>query len=156
MSDEREREGMRDATLLDLDALVALERACFPPAHAYGREQYVYALGPAKAVNLVLEEERSIVAYVGAFYHRAHRAGHVITLNVHPRARGQGHGRALMGACEEALRKLGMDRVALEVNVDNEPAIRLYGRLGYERIGKIAEYYSGYPNNDAFAYEKTL
>ena len=147
---------IRRATLVDLDDLVALEQACFPPSQAYDREQYVYALGPAKAVNVVLEEAGTIVGYVGAFHHRAQRAGHVITLNVHPKERRRGHGARLMAACEQALAALGMARVVLEVNVDNAPAVRLYESMGYERVGEIADYYEGYPNNDAFVYERTL
>lgn len=133
-----------------------LERACYPPNQAYSREEYRYALVRAKAVNLVLEEGGAAVGFVGAFHHRAHRLGHVYTVNVHPKERGRGLGRVLMSACEDRLRALGMMRCALEVNVENEDAIRLYERCGYERRELLKDYYTQYRVNDAWLYLKRL
>lgn len=146
---------LRDAVPADLDALVELEAACYPPQQAYSRDEYRYALTKAKAVNLVLEEDR-IVGFVGAYHHRTHRLGHVYTVNVHPKERGRRLGRLLLAACEARLHALGMTRCALEVNVENEEAIRLYERAGYARIRRIQDYYTQYRVNDAFVYVKDL
>lgn len=147
---------LRDATLDDLDALLALEAACYPPNQAYSRDEYRYALGRAKAVNLVLEDGGGAVGFVGAFHHAVWRAGHIYTVNVHPSRRGERLGRKLMDACEARLADMGMRRVLLEVNVENEDAIRLYERCGYARVRRLPNYYSQYANNDAFLYEKAL
>jgi ribosomal protein S18 acetylase RimI-like enzyme len=147
---------IRAADLHDLDAALALERACYQAPQAYGAEEYRYALGRAKAVNLLAEDERGVAGFVGAFHHAIWRAGHVYTVNVHPSRRGTGLGRALMQACEDELRKLGMTRVVLEVNVDNVEAIRLYERGGYTRVRRLPDYYTTYANNDAWLYEKPL
>ena len=146
----------RDATPADLDALVALENACYPPRQAYSREEYRYALAVAKAVNLVHEEDGRAVGFVGAFHHARWRAGHVYTVNVHPSQRGRGLGKRLMAACEGRLAALGMTRVLLEVNVQNEAAIRLYESCGYARLKRLRNYYTQYEDNDAFLYEKPL
>lgn len=147
---------MRDARPSDLDALVALENACYPPHQAYSREEYRYALSVAKSVNLVHEEAGEVVGFVGAFHHRTWRTGHVYTVNVHPSARGRGLGRRLMAACEARLAGLGMRRVLLEVNVENAAAIALYEACGYARLKRLPDYYTQYANPDAFLYGRDL
>ena len=147
---------LRDATVADLRLVLALENACYAPPQAYGLEEYRYALGRAKAVNLLAEDERGVAGFVGAFHHAIWRAGHVYTVNVHPARRGTGLGRALLAACEARLAALGMRRVVLEVNVDNADAIRLYERCGYALVKRLPDYYTTYANNDAFLYEKAL
>lgn len=168
---------LRDARAADLDALVELERACYPPDQAYSRDEYRYALTRAKAINLVGEEPSEArrkraperppegvarsgavgpVGFVGAFHHSTQRVGHVYTVNVHPKERGRGLGRALMEACEDRLRALGMRRVILEVNVENAAAFRLYERMGYARVRLLEDYYTQYPVNDAWLCAKEL
>lgn len=147
---------MRDATIDDLDVLLELENACYPPNQAYSREEYRYALARAKAVNLLWREGGAVTGFVGAFHHRQWRVGHVYTVNVHPKERGKGLGIRLMDACEERLRTLGMTRCVLEVNVENDAAIRLYEKAGYERLDRLKDYYTQYRVNDAFLYGKRL
>lgn len=147
---------LRDATVDDLDALLELENVCYPPRQAYSREEYRYALVRGKAVNLLLEEGGQVLGFVGAFHHRQHRAGHIYTVNVHPKERGRGFGRRLMTACEERLAALGMTRVILEVNVENEDAMRLYERCGYTKVQLLKDYYANYRVNDAWLYVKRL
>lgn len=147
---------MREASARDLEALLALENDCYPPNQAYSREEYRYALTRAKAVNVACEEAGALVGFVGAFHHATQRVGHVYTVNVHPKQRGRGLGRALMRACEERLRALGMTRVVLEVNVENVDAIRLYESCGYRRVRTLKDYYTQYRVNDAFLYERRL
>lgn len=152
---------LRPATIDDLDALLDLERACYPPNQAYSRDEYRYALAVAKAVNLVGEDGGTragadVVGFVGAFHHARWRVGHVYTVNVHPSQRGRGIGMALMDACHEALRKLRMTRIVLEVNVENEAAMKLYERAGYSRTQLLKDYYTQYRVNDAWMYERVL
>lgn len=141
---------------MDLDALVELERACYPPNQAYSREEYRYALTKAKAINLLLDEGAGPVGFIGAFHHRAHKLGHIYTVNVHPKERGRGLGRMLMEACHDRLRALGMRRCLLEVNVENEPAMRLYEATGYTRAERLKDYYTQYRVNDAWLYVRDL
>ena len=53
------------------------------------------------------------------------------TLSVSPPHQGKGHGRKLIEAGCDLGRKLGHHRIALLVEVDHAPAIRLYERLGF-------------------------
>lgn len=57
--------------------------------------------------------------------------GIVHNLYVHPSARGEGVGSALLSAAEAALAERGADVVAIEALWENEGARRLYRRRGY-------------------------
>lgn len=59
-----------------------------------------------------------------------------IDIVVHPEWHGKGVGKALMGAgIELADNWLNLTRLELEVYADNESAVRLYERFGFEREG---------------------
>lgn len=59
-------------------------------------------------------------------------------IEVHPEFHAQGVGSALMAKLVElADRWLGLVRVELHVNVDNERAVRLYERFGFEKEGRL-------------------
>ncbi|HWG91918.1 MAG TPA: N-acetyltransferase [Candidatus Thermoplasmatota archaeon] len=149
---------LEEATPDDIDDLLALELRCYPAQSAYTRNEYQYALVRAKAVNLVLRpgNGKAPTGFAGGFIHQGWKAGHVYTVNVDPSERGKGFGRLLMDALEEGMRKAGMTRSVLEVNVENTPAIGLYEGMGYTRVKRLKNYYSTYPNPDAYLYEKPL
>lgn len=56
----------------------------------------------------------------------------IVTL---PEARGRGHGRAVTGAAVQAAVAAGA-RPGLFVRSDNVPAVRVYDRLGFERVAR--------------------
>lgn len=71
------------------------------------------------------------------------RRRHVGTLGmgVHDDWQGQGIGSALMRACIDlADNWLNLERLELQVYTDNEAAIRLYERFGFEHEGKMRRY----------------
>jgi putative acetyltransferase len=64
-----------------------------------------------------------------------------IGMGVHDDWHGKGIGTALMSACVEMADKwLNLTRLELEVYTDNEHAIRLYERFGFEREGTLRQY----------------
>ncbi len=68
---------------------------------------------------------------------RRHHAG-AVGLSVHEEWQGKGVGSALMRAgLDLADNWLGLTRLELEVYTDNEAAIRLYERFGFEREGLL-------------------
>lgn len=71
---------------------------------------------------------------------RRRHAG-AIGMAVHDEWQGKGIGTALMRAGLELADKwLNLTRLELEVYTDNEPAIRLYERFGFEREGTLRQY----------------
>jgi RimJ/RimL family protein N-acetyltransferase len=69
---------------------------------------------------------------------------HVADLGVMVAAghRRSGIGTALMGAAEDWARSAGVSKLELHVFPHNEPAIRLYEKLGYEREGLRRRHYA--------------
>lgn len=81
---------------------------------------------------LVAVNGEDIVGSVMAGYD-GHR-GWLYYLASDPAHRGQGIGRALVTAAEEALRELGCPKVQLMVRPGNADVLRFYDSLGYERF----------------------
>ncbi|MEM6677228.1 MAG: GNAT family N-acetyltransferase [Pseudomonadota bacterium] len=65
----------------------------------------------------------------------------LLDIGIAPEARGRGHGRALLAACEARAAALGARRMLLEVAVDNASARALYTAAGYAKIGHRPAYY---------------
>ena len=63
----------------------------------------------------------------------------LLAVYLHPDARGQGAGAALLNAAMASARAKGATRVALWVNGKNGPARRMYERLGFVETGRIPE-----------------
>lgn len=64
-----------------------------------------------------------------------------LAMAVHDQWQGKGVGTALMRAATEMADKwLNLTRLELEVYTDNEPAIRLYQRFGFETEGRLRQH----------------
>ncbi|WP_077037213.1 GNAT family N-acetyltransferase [Pelomonas sp. KK5] len=93
---------------------------------------------------LVAERDDELVGCAGLHpVGPALRRRHAMTLgiSVSPHAQGQGIGRALMEALIDYADRWGQVlRIELTVYADNERAIRLYERCGFEREGRLRGY----------------
>ncbi|MGK5739127.1 N-acetyltransferase family protein [Micromonospora sp. URMC 103] len=63
----------------------------------------------------------------------------LISLWVHPDARGRGVGDALVDAVARWAREAGADRLRLAVAAGNEAAVRLYERQGFVTTGELGD-----------------
>jgi ribosomal-protein-alanine N-acetyltransferase len=72
---------------------------------------------------------------------RAADDAEILNIATVPSARGRGLARALLAEGERLCRDAGARRMFLEVAVDNDPALRLYERAGYARVGERRAYY---------------
>ena len=115
----------RDATLDDLDAIMALEHASFP-TDAWSAAMMREELASPHGWYVVVEEAGRVIGYAGLRAVRGARDADVQTITISEAARGRGRGRALLTALlEEAGRREGHD-VFLEVRADNPVAHALY------------------------------
>lgn len=94
--------------------------------------------------NLAATVDGRVVGLLGlhTFPHKPRRrhAG-TIGMGVHDEWQGKGVGSALLRAGVDLADKwLNLTRLELEVYTDNEPAIRLYERFGFEREGLLRQY----------------
>src|SRR5215472_10734165 len=145
---------VRRAELSDLDDLVALEESSFA-TDRLSREQYRRHLDSETAQVLVASaNHRRFLGTAVVFFRKGTKVARLYSIATHAEARGKGVGSALLEASEQLARRRGCKVLRLEVRTDNDVAIRLYERLGYERIGRYARYYGD--GADAWRYEKKV
>lgn len=65
----------------------------------------------------------------------------VMTIGTDTAHQGRGVGALLLDTLVNRARELGAGNVLLEVRVDNDPALRLYERAGFVRLGRRRGYY---------------
>ncbi|MCD6323911.1 MAG: ribosomal protein S18-alanine N-acetyltransferase [Desulfurococcales archaeon] len=100
---------------------------------------------------LVAEVDGDVVGYVMTRVERSigylsrllpKKVGHIVSIAVHPDYRRRGLGTKLMSEAERRLKEVyGVKEIYLEVRVSNEPAIKLYEKLGYEKVRRVKYYY---------------
>ncbi|HEV7777984.1 MAG TPA: GNAT family N-acetyltransferase [Luteibacter sp.] len=145
---------VRRAEVSDLDDLVALEEHSFA-LDRLSRAQYRRHLDSETAQVLVASaNHRRFLGTAVVFFRRGTHVARLYSIATKPEAQGKGVGSALIAAAEEAARQRRNHTLRLEVRTDNQAAISLYERLGYERIGEYAKYYQD--GADALRYEKRL
>ena len=98
-------------------------------------------------------EERPLLGYVGS--QSCFEDADILNVCVAPEARRQGLAEALMRELETRLIPKGIEKITLEVRASNEPAIRLYEKLGYSQVGTRKNYYEK-PREDALILQKSL
>lgn len=75
----------------------------------------------------------------------------ILSLAVAPARRGKGLSRRLLDLHLRRLARIGVHAVFLEVDEDNVPALRLYGRAGFRQVGRREAYYQDQPGRSAAA-----
>ena len=73
-----------------------------------------------------------------------------------PRYRQEGVATALLSATFRKLRKHGAEAVSLMVRRENEPAIRLYRKLGFVRTATVPDYYENGASRAGWRMRKNL
>ena len=102
---------------------------------------------------MVAVENDCVIGYIGS--QSVLGEADMMNLAVSQEARGRGIGSKLELALIERLRQNGVYRLTLEVRVSNEPAIKLYEKIGFQIIGRRPNYYY-HPKEDAFIMGKEL
>ena len=129
---------IRAAQLADVPELALLEPRCFSdPWSAAGFREMLSA---PYIMGLIAEgRSRSITGYLVARV--IDDEGEILNLAVEPESRRKGVGGLLLESGLEALQKLGVEAVFLEVRVSNQAAIDLYVSKGFRPIGQRHGYY---------------
>ena len=133
----------------DAWALSRLDKRCFSPSDAYGWPTYLaLCLWPGVVALKAMVDGRPI-GFVAGDPRRRHGYVAIVTLAVDPDWRRRGLGERLLRECEA---RFDLPRFRLQVRPSNATAIRLYGRLGYQTIGRLPGYYAD--GEDAYLMEK--
>ena len=129
-----------------LDGILALEQDGFASAEQWSRHAWAEELEADD--RLVLAHTDSTGSVIGvANFGCVEDMADLHRVVVHRDARGRGVAAQLIQAGIEWAEALGATRMLLEVRTDNDPALELYSRLGFDRISLRRDYYG--PGLDA-------
>jgi len=103
------------------------------------RIQIISSLKSGRQITLVAANKNGLIGHLGAFWRRGtgERLKHCMNvgLAVAKDFWGMGVGNALLEAAEEAAKEKGITRLELEVMTNNEGAVALYKKRGFEIEG---------------------
>ena len=123
----------------DLDQLLPYEAELFG-SESWSRQTYQYELDDtALRYYLVAEQDGKVVGSAGLL--TVGETAQILTVGVLPAARRQGVGERLVQALVAEAGRRRATEVLLEVRIDNDPARRLYAKLGFAEIGIRRGYY---------------
>lgn len=131
---------MRDASVTDLPALLALEEQSFQ-GDRISRRSFRYLLGRAHARVLLEEFAGEVVGYVVVLFRRGVSLARLYSIAVGRQHRGRGVAGALVRAAEQAALEEGAVEMRLEIREDNAASHALFRGLGYRAFGTYARYY---------------
>lgn len=126
----------------DVAPALPVERVCFP-SETWSEETFWSELAgwPESRHYLVADDGGSLCGYAGLMAVTGEAT--VQTLAVDVAHRGRGVGGLLLSALLAEAERRGVSAVWLEVRTDNDAAIALYDRYGFERAGVRRGYYDG-------------
>ena len=128
-----------------IPAIAALERVCF--SHPWTEQMIAEELENPIAVFRTALLGGRVAGYVGM--QAVAGEGYIANLAVDPALRRRGIGERLLSDLLGYARAQGFSFVTLEVRVSNAPAIRLYEKLGFRKLGKRPRFYDD-PAEDAW------
>ena len=137
----------------DLDGLLVLEEASFK-TDRLSRRRFQHWIKADNRVFMVVEKDRQVLAYGLVFLHKGTRLARLYSIAVSAATRGQGIGRKLMLALEQAAMEQGRLDMRLEVAKNNAGAIGLYENMGYRVFGEYHDYYTDH--GDALRMQKRI
>lgn len=153
-SDEKPQTArLRRIESADFEKLYALDQLCFEPAIAYSRQELRRFLSLPTAQGVVAEQEGALAGFSIGYVAPGPRA-HVVTLDIHPRRRRHGLGRALLKELLRRLGQAGAREAVLEVDTKNAGAIAFYERFGFRKRRRLPDYYA--PGRPAWEMSREL
>ena len=131
-------------------AVAEIERLCF--SEPWSEKALELLLGEL-ATGFVCISDGRVLAYGGMMI--APDEGQITNVAVHPDARRQGLGKAVVEALIEEAHTRGLEQISLEVRVSNQAAITLYEHTGFGVAGRRKSFYRR-PTEDALVMLKKL
>ena len=139
----------------DLPDLYVVEDLCFAKRFRFGRKELRDYVESKTAVTWVAETVSGLAGFANADLRgKGVRYGYLQTIDIVPEYRRHKIASALLAKVELGIMQAGSRGMGLHVSVTNEPAIRLYEKHGYSRIGVERKFYRD--AGDAFVYWKSL
>ncbi|MCK9267780.1 MAG: ribosomal protein S18-alanine N-acetyltransferase [Alkaliphilus sp.] len=129
---------VRKMELSDIDSVVDIEKRSFPMP--WTRGAFISELRRNKLARYyVVEVGGRVVGYAGLWL--VMNEAHITNIAIHPKYRGRGMGKKLVGGLIEEILKINIYRITLEVRPSNTAALALYKKFGFVPCGIRPEYY---------------
>jgi len=152
---------IRPANDDDIDEVIAINIECLPEHYPldfwfehlekWGKAFYVAEV-VGRVVGYVMSRIEEGVGYIKPL---KRTLGHIVSVAVRERYRRMKLAYIMMVAVHQALKEnYGAEEAFLEVRVSNNPAIKLYEKLGYKIVKRIDNYYLD--GEDAFVMAREL
>lgn len=125
-------------TAAHLDEVAAIENDCF--SHPWSRRSLESELQNETSRFLVAVEDGKVIGYIGMS--AVIDEGYLFNVAVDRQYRKKGVGSALVRELVTFCQKRNYAFLTLEVRESNAPAISLYSRFGFVRVGERKNYYS--------------
>lgn len=139
-----------DATSELVPQIAALEEQCF--SLPWTEAQLISQLPDERHEFIAaLDENGRVAGYVGMMF--VLDEGYISNVAVDSSLRRRGIGDALIAEMNSRAQKRGLAFVTLEVRESNAPAIALYTKHGYVRVGERKNYYD-FPRENAILMTK--
>ena len=141
---------IQPATILDLNSLRKLERACFDK-DAWSLFDLIAVLSWGDVIRLKAVDNGNMIGFVAGDTRPSEGAAWLATIAVDPRFQRRGVGRALLLACEA---RVNSPNMKLTVRLSNLGAIAMYEKEGYRTVDIWNTYYND--GEDGLVMEKSL
>ncbi|MGF3584375.1 MAG: GNAT family N-acetyltransferase [Thermoplasmatota archaeon] len=132
---------IRIAKNRDIERIVEIEKKCFKNNLGYSEKQLLYLIKKANSTCLVETKNNILRGFIIILYRKGTKVAGVETVDVDPAFQKQNIGLKLLKAAEKDMKKHGIKKARLEVSTKNTPAIRLYEKAGFKKVGAIKNYY---------------
>lgn len=129
--------------------VAALEKLCF--SDPWSENSVASELKNPLSLWLVALDGDAVAGYVGS--QSVLGESDMMNIAVDPNYRRQGVAAALIEELVLQLKQKGNRCLTLEVRASNEPAVKLYEKLGFAQIGRRPNYYRN-PKEDALILRK--
>ncbi|OSQ42223.1 GCN5 family acetyltransferase [Thalassospira sp. MCCC 1A01428] len=144
---------LRPATDVDLADLVRIENICFDQDRM-SRRTMRHFIASATAGFWVAVCSDVVIAYVVVIYRRNTALARLYSMAVAPAFQRAGIGQMLLRHAEEATLDFGAPMLRLEVHPQNDAAISLYRKNGYQEFALYPDYFPDH--SPALRMEKVL
>lgn len=128
---------IRQVAETEADKLTKIHEICFP--RYWNREVFTDFFAVQDTFAFLVEDGKEAVAML--VYRTAFDQAEILTIAVLPSYRKQGVAGKLVEDMLEKCKNLGVEKLFLEVEVGNNPAIKLYETYGFQHINRRKLYY---------------
>lgn len=137
---------------LYLDSLVELSNSLFNQSSRYNLNDFKDAIDSNNYVIYGLLDNNKLIGYI--YYSKSIDEGEIYQLGIKKEYQNNKLGELLLNKSLLELKKEGIKNIFLEVRDNNNPAISLYKKIGFNQIYIRKKYYDN--NIDALIYKKEL